>query len=109
MGGYAHHMLTEPPMSYSRKDAIAKVKELHGYTQREIRDIIRIEFPTISEKGLRAVMNAALYGSNTLIDAFINDKIAVTEAIVLARIPDVQIQDLAVQSLVELGPEDPES
>lgn len=98
-------------MAYSRQDAIARVKELrsHNTSQRETRDIIREEFPGISEKGLRAVVNAGLYGSDTLINAFIEDKIAVTEAIVLARIPDVHVQDLAVQSLVDLGPEESES
>jgi len=98
-------------MAYSRRDAITRARELHtqNASQHQIRDTIRTEFPEISEKGLRAVVNTALYGSNTLIEAFITDKIAVTEAIVLARIPDVHIQDLAVQGLVELGPEDEES
>jgi len=94
-------------MSFSRKDAITRARELHTHNveQQQIRETILAEFPGISEKGLRAVVNTAIYGSNTLIDAFITGKIAVAEAIVLARIPDVHIQDLAVQSLVSLGPE----
>ena len=63
-------------MAFSRKEAVIRAKELHRFntSQTEIRDTIKKEFPGISEKGLRAVVNASLYGADTLINAFVNDQ-----------------------------------